>query len=285
MKYIIKIVLFFAFIYLGTEFYYLEENFLSFVGVISAISLGISLYFDLRKILDISEIDEETEEETPYWSYYDNYNNPNKVKYYSSEHKEQFTIVPEFNHKKNAIKEIESNNKINKNIIEIGDNVIVDDEEIEVDNTRHNKPIISKSALIEKPKPSFAKVTVPEKKTKVIKSDCIFVNNGDVLSKEQESVYRVLYKMLNKQELTPNQRYALLQSIFYVDIFSMSVIIYVDKKILNRSGLNETHLQKEIITKWVKKVLHDEDINVIFEDVGYTSLINYYLDKQKEIKK
>ena len=281
MKYIIKIVLFIAFIYLGTEFYYLGEDFLTFVGFVSAVSLGISLVIDFKKIIDLDDLN--FEDDKSYWSYYDN--NTHHVRHYNSDHKEQFSIVPEFNHKRNTIKEIVSNNEINKNIIEIGEEVSVDDEEIEVDNTKHNKPIINKSALIEKPKPTLDKVKVIEKKTKVIKSDCIFVNNGDVLSKEQESIYRVLYKMFNKQVLTPNQRYALLQSIFYVDVFSMSVVIYIDSKILNRSGLNESHLQKELVTKWVKKVLHDEEINVIFEELGYTSLLNYYLDKQKEINK
>ena len=282
MKYIIKIVLFIAFIYLGTEFYYLGEDFLTFVGFVSAVSLGISLVIDFKKIIDLDDLN--FEDDKSYWSYYEN-NNTHNVRHYNSDHKEQFSIVPEFNHKRNTIKEIVSNNEINKNIIEIGEEVSVDDEEIEVDNTKHNKPIINKSALIEKPKPTLDKVKVIEKKTKVIKSDCIFVNNGDVLSKEQESIYRVLYKMFNKQVLTPNQRYALLQSIFYVDVFSMSVVIYIDSKILNRSGLDESYLQKELVTKWIKKVLHDEEINVIFEELGYTSLLNYYLDKQKEIKK
>ena len=110
------------------------------------------------------------------------------------------------------------------------------------------------------------------------------ISNGEP-NKSLESVYRVLYRMLGRQNLTVNQKYALLQSIFYVDIFSMSVVIYVDRNILERSGLNDSHLQKDIVTKWIKKILHDEEINVIFEDIGYTSLLNYYLDKQKLLNK
>lgn len=276
MKYIIKILLIVLFFAIGNEFILTVDYIIGIFCYIASVAILVSLLVNISNWLDFKDM-----------NFYDTSNC--KVIDYKN-HKQMFTIVPEVT-TNDIIKDISKKNEIKKNISEIGDEIIVDEEEIEVDNTKSNKPIIHKSALIEEDKkPTLNKVTtVVKKEDKSIyklktndKGTCIFVSNKE-LSKQQETVYRVLYKMFKKQNLQPNQLYALLQSIFYVDIFSSSVIIYVDKTLLDRAKLTEENLQIELVTKWVKKVLHDEELNVIFEEMSYNTLLNYYLSKQKTI--
>lgn len=221
-----------------------------------------------------------------YWGDYDNRSyNTGKVIYGGSQ--------------KDITKEIVKNININTNIIEIGSSSDIKDDcddEIEVDNTKPNKPTIHKSALenvsnkMTKSFTSFSKNAVVKsqeqtKKSNVsvsnIKSDCIFISNKEI-DKSTEKIYKILLHILKKQNLNPKQQYAFMQSIFYIDIYSSSVTIYIDENILKQNGLSEANLNKEKVAEYIKKLLHDNELKIYFENITHTSLLNYYYLKNKK---
>lgn len=282
MKYIIKLIICLFSFALGNELSYTDDYIISVILYIIGGIFTIVLIIDLANILrdfglwSNNGYTDSNDGWNDYWNYYGN--NDKTITYNKS-----YSQV-------DTVKKIEEKSAINNNIIEIGNEkeIIIDDEELVVDNTKSNKPKIHKSAFEHVQVEIYPKKTAMQKKeatshvTKAInKSDCIFVNNGSDLDRSTEKVYKVLLCVFKKQVLTANQKYALLQSIFYVDVYSSNVIIYVDKNILTKSGLTEEHLQKEKTAEYIKKILHDDKLKIIYEDIEYKNLLNFYLERKQ----
>lgn len=182
------------------------------------------------------------------------------------------------------LKNIENKTVINKNIIEIGNSneVIYNDEELLVDNTCPNKPKIHKSALEVSQKPivitSENKKVEQNKNTNINsnkKSECILISSK--LDKNLIKIYKIFLLIIKKQNLNSDKAYALMQSIYYIDIFLDNIVIYIDKNILTEAKLSDDNLQKEKVVEYIKKYLHNDSLKIVFEEIGHTSLLNYYL--------
>ena len=205
------------------------------------------------------------------YNYYDNWYDSNYEEYFNGKNNYQ-------------LKNIEKKTIINKNIIEIGNatEVINDDEELLVDNTCPNKPKIHKSALEVSKKPIV--ITSENKKVEQVKnkyinsnkkSECILISNK--LDKNLIKIYKIFLLIIKNQNLNSDKAYALMQSIYYVDMFLDNIVIYIDKNILNEAKLSDDNLQKEKVVEYIKKYLHNDSLKIVFEEIGHTSLLNYYL--------
>lgn len=219
-------------------------------------------------------------ENKKHYKYYDNYYDYNNITPYETKSNRKI------------LKTIEKTTSINKNIIEIGNEteIIIDDEELLVDNTKKTKPKIHKSALeslttINKVYNNTSQITVKNKENisntvnESNSNSCIIISNK--FDKKLSQIYRILLVIFKKQELSEEKKLALIQSIFYIDIFLDNIVIYIDDKLLKFNGLDENIIQKEKITDYIKRYLHNEKLNIMFENIGHTSLFNFYLNKTK----
>ncbi|MBR6517534.1 MAG: hypothetical protein IKT40_11940 [Bacilli bacterium] len=294
MSFLAKLIFFILSIGLGSEIVYDNEFYgflLFFIGIIILLFMindVINFIEDIKYGRDYKYKSHKIKHKYGYYNdYYDNYyyedNNPNIIMYDGGSNNRNRSTT-------NQIKKIEKQIPINKNIIEIGNEteIVIDNEELEVDNTKKNKPKIHKSAL----EPIVEVKHVPAvikkddgKKTCVLKdnntsSACIFVTNKKEINRNTEKIYKILIHTFKKQELKPNQLYALMQSIFYVDVFSSSIVIYYNKLLLEKSGLSEDNLQKEKVCEYISKLFHDADYNIYFEAIEYVSLLDYHITKK-----
>lgn len=197
-----------------------------------------------------------------YWNF--NWNRSKNYIYYDS-----------YSVNKSTIKSIETKFKKKKhNFIEFCDKpkfLIKNNNDMEIDNLR-----------TEKPKISFDKVltnieTNEKRNNKLDGSSVIMIVNDDKIDDIKKSVYDVIIKTLNKYTLSPNERYALLQSFYYIDICPMSIVIYVDKFILEKAHLSEDDLHKDELVDKIRDVLYCPNMDINFVNLECVNLLNYYL--------
>lgn len=179
---------------------------------------------------------------------------------------------------KETIKLLEKNIKKKKhNFVEFCDKpkILVNREEKDmiINNSNPKKPKLNLTNVLNK-------VESNEKRNnKLDGSEVIMINNNDKLDNIKTSVYEVIIKTLGKYKLSPNERYALLQSFYYIDICPMSVVIYIDKFILEKAHLNETHLHADELVDKIRDVLYCPNMDVTFVDLKCVNLLNFYLKK------
>lgn len=141
-----------------------------------------------------------------------------------------------------------------------------------VDNSDSNKPKLDLYNVIEK--------SETEKVNKKMDgNDVIMVINDNNIDNIKKNIYDVIIKTLNKYNLSPNERYALFQSFFYIDVCPMSIVIYIDNFIIGKAHLNESNLHKDELVDKIRDVLYCPNMDVTFVDLNCVNLLNYYLSK------
>lgn len=110
-------------------------------------------------------------------------------------------------------------------------------------------------------------------------SNVLMIKNEETVDGVDKLVYDAIIEVLDKKQLTPNERYALLQSFYYVDTMPLIIVIYIDNFILEKAHLSESDLSKDEITENIKKKLKSEHIVIEFTDLKAVNLLNYYLSK------
>lgn len=148
-----------------------------------------------------------------------------------------------------------------------------EEKDMIINNSNPKKPKLNLTNVLNK-------VESNEKRNnKLDGCEVIMINNDDKLDNIKTSVYEVIIKTLDKYKLSPNERYALLQSFYYIDICPMSVVIYIDKFILEKAHLNESHLHADELVDKIRDVLYCPNMDVTFVDLKCVNLLNFYLKK------
>ena len=241
-------------------------------------SLCLYLYFNLRKQYKNYAGDNWRYSSTnnyslknKFWddSWFDNNNSYNSNTYYYNSSSTN----------KTTIKFLEKKIKKKKhNFIEFCDEpkFLVKKEECKdmtINNSNPKKPKLDLTNVLNK-------VEANEKRNKKLDgSEVIMVINDDKIDNIKKTVYDVIIKTLDKYKLSPNERYALLQSFYYIDICPMSVVIYIDKFILEKAHLNVSHLHEDELVDKIRDVLYCPNMDVTFIDLNHVNLLNYYLKK------
>lgn len=148
-----------------------------------------------------------------------------------------------------------------------------DKNDMIINNSNPNKPKLDLSNVINK-------IESNEKRNnKLDGNDVIMIINDSKLDNIKKTVYEVIIKTLDKYKLSPNERYALLQSFYYIDICPMSVVIYIDKFILEKAHLNESYLHADELVDKIRDALYCPNMDVMFIDLNCVNLLNFYLKK------
>lgn len=113
----------------------------------------------------------------------------------------------------------------------------------------------------------------------LVNNSVIMVINDAKINDTRKIIYESILSVFNKYSFKPNEKYALLESFYYIDICPMSIIIYVDKFIIAKAHLNETDLHKDEIIDNIKDALYCPNIDINFIDLNCVNLLNYYLKK------
>lgn len=132
----------------------------------------------------------------------------------------------------------------------------------------------TKVKVIKVPKHEETPTTVTEVKTS--KAEYIMMENNSTLSDTKISIYEAIISVLNKEQITPTERYYLLQVIPYVDIYQGTVIIYIDKPLIETQKIKEEWINKVEIEKAVKEKLGTSIVEITFADITTPSLLNFY---------
>lgn len=174
-----------------------------------------------------------------------------------------------------SIKKIEKNMHLSDNFLEFCGNkkYLVNPQEITIDNKPKEKPQVDMVSVIKE----IEQNSVSDKNTNLNGEDVIFIINNNTVDDAKKKIYNCILKIINKESLKPNKRYALLQSFNYIDICPASIVIYIDNFILQKAELSEKDLCKEEIICSLKKELCFQKLDVQFVEYKNVSLLNYYL--------
>lgn len=174
-----------------------------------------------------------------------------------------------------SIKKIEKNMHLSDNFLEFCGNkkYLVNPQEITIDNKSKEKPKVDMVSVIKE----IEQNSVSDKNTNLNGEDVIFIINNNTVDDVKKKIYNCILKIINKESLKPNKRYALLQSFNYIDICPASIVIYIDNFILQKAELSEKDLCKEEIICSLKKELCFQKLDVQFVEYKNVSLLNYYL--------
>lgn len=174
-----------------------------------------------------------------------------------------------------SIKKIEKNMHLSDNFLEFCGNkkYLVNPQEITIDNKSKEKPKVDMVSVIKE----IEQNSVSDKNTNLNGEDVIFIINNNTVDDAKKKIYNCILKIINKESLKPNKRYALLQSFNYIDICPASIVIYIDNFILQKAELSEKDLCKEEIICSLKKELCFQKLDVQFVEYKNVSLLNYYL--------
>lgn len=174
-----------------------------------------------------------------------------------------------------SIKKIEKNMHLSDNFLEFCGNkkYLVNPQEITIDNKSKEKPKVDMVSVIKE----IEQNNVSDKNNNLNGEDVIFIINNNTVDDAKKKIYNCILKIINKESLKPNKRYALLQSFNYVDICPASIVIYIDNFILQKAELSEKDLCKEEIICSLKKELCFQKLDVQFVEYKNVSLLNYYL--------
>lgn len=142
-----------------------------------------------------------------------------------------------------------------------------------VDNSSPNKPKLDLNNVLVKTESN------EKRNEKLDGNDVIMIINDNKLDDIKKKVYDVIIKTLTKYHLSPNEKYALLQSFFYIDICPMSVVIYIDNFILEKAHLTESYLRKDELVDKIRDILYCPNMDVTFVDLNCVNLLNYHLSK------
>ena len=174
-----------------------------------------------------------------------------------------------------SIKKIEKNMHLSDNFLEFCGNkkYLVNPQETTIDNKSKEKPKVDMVSVIKE----IEQNSVSDKNTNLNGEDVIFIINNNTVDDAKKKIYNCILKIINKESLKPNKRYALLQSFNYIDICPASIVIYIDNFILQKAELSEKDLCKEEIICSLKKELCFQKLDVQFVEYKNVSLLNYYL--------
>lgn len=174
-----------------------------------------------------------------------------------------------------SIKKIEKNMHLSDNFLEFCGNkkYLVNPQEITIDNKSKEKPKVDMVSVIKE----IEQNSVSDKNTNLNGEDVILIINNNTVDDAKKKIYNCILKIINKESLKPNKRYALLQSFNYIDICPASIVIYIDNFILQKAELSEKDLCKEEIICSLKKELCFQKLDVQFVEYKNVSLLNYYL--------
>lgn len=174
-----------------------------------------------------------------------------------------------------SIKKIEKNMHLSDNFLEFCGNkkYLVNPQEITIGNKSKEKPKVDMVSVIKE----IEQNSVSDKNTNLNGEDVIFIINNNTVDDAKKKIYNCILKIINKESLKPNKRYALLQSFNYIDICPASIVIYIDNFILQKAELSEKDLCKEEIICSLKKELCFQKLDVQFVEYKNVSLLNYYL--------
>lgn len=174
-----------------------------------------------------------------------------------------------------SIKKIEKNMHLSDNFLEFCGNkkYLVNPQEITIDNKSKEKPKVDMVSVIKE----IEQNSVSDKNNNLNGEDVIFIINNNTVDDAKKKIYNCILKIINKESLKPNKRYALLQSFNYIDICPASIVIYIDNFILQKAELSEKDLCKEEIICSLKKELCFQKLDVQFVEYKNVSLLNYYL--------
>ena len=174
-----------------------------------------------------------------------------------------------------SIKKIEKNMHLSDNFLEFCGNkkYLVNPQEITIDNKSKEKPKVDMVSVIKE----IEQNNVSDKNNNLNGEDVIFIINNNTVDDAKKKIYNCILKIINKESLKPNKRYALLQSFNYIDICPASIVIYIDNFILQKAELSEKDLCKEEIICSLKKELCFQKLDVQFVEYKNISLLNYYL--------
>lgn len=174
-----------------------------------------------------------------------------------------------------SIKKIEKNMHLSDNFLEFCGNkkYLVNPQEITIDNKSKEKPKVDVVSVIKE----IEQNSVSDKNNNLNGEDVIFIINNNTVDDAKKKIYNCILKIINKESLKPNKRYALLQSFNYIDICPASIVIYIDNFILQKAELSEKDLCKEEIICSLKKELCFQKLDVQFVEYKNVSLLNYYL--------
>lgn len=174
-----------------------------------------------------------------------------------------------------SIKKIEKNMHLSDNFLEFCGNkkYLVNPQEITIDNKPKEKPQVDMVSVIKE----IEQNSVSDKNNNLNGEDVIFIINNNTVDDAKKKIYNCILKIINKESLKPNKRYALLQSFNYIDICPASIVIYIDNFILQKAELSEKDLCKEEIICSLKKELCFQKLDVQFVEYKNVSLLNYYL--------
>lgn len=174
-----------------------------------------------------------------------------------------------------SIKKIEKNMHLSDNFLEFCGNkkYLVNPQEITIDSKSKEKPKVDMVSVIKE----IEQNSVSDKNNNINGEDVIFIINNNTVDDAKKKIYNCILKIINKESLKPNKRYALLQSFNYIDICPASIVIYIDNFILQKAELSEKDLCKEEIICSLKKELCFQKLDVQFVEYKNVSLLNYYL--------
>ena len=174
-----------------------------------------------------------------------------------------------------SIKKIEKNMHLSDNFLEFCGNkkYLVKPQETTIDNKSKEKPKVDMVSVIKE----IEQNNVSDKNNNLNGEDVIFIINNNTVDDAKKKIYNCILKIINKESLKPNKRYALLQSFNYIDICPASIVIYIDNFILQKAELSEKDLCKEEIICSLKKELCFQKLDVQFVEYKNVSLLNYYL--------
>lgn len=174
-----------------------------------------------------------------------------------------------------SIKKIEKNMHLSDNFLEFCGNkkYLVNPQEITIDSKSKEKPKVDMVSVIKE----IEQNSVSDKNNNLNGEDVIFIINNNTVDDAKKKIYNCILKIINKESLKPNKRYALLQSFNYIDICPASIVIYIDNFILQKAELSEKDLCKEEIICSLKKELCFQKLDVQFVEYKNVSLLNYYL--------
>ena len=124
-----------------------------------------------------------------------------------------------------SIKKIEKNMHLSDNFLEFCGNkkYLVNPQEITIDNKSKEKPKVDMVSVIKE----IEQNSVSDKNTNLNGEDVIFIINNNTVDDAKKKIYNCILKIINKESLKPNKRYALLQSFNYIDICPASIVIYI----------------------------------------------------------
>lgn len=117
----------------------------------------------------------------------------------------------------------------------------------------------------------------PTRNSKFDGGEVLMINNSEHVDGVDKLVYDAIIEVIDSETLKPNERYAILQSFYHIDVIPMMINIYVDKFILSKARLDETYLNKDKIIKKIQEKLKNENIVIIFSELKAVNLLNYYL--------